>query len=56
MVTDAEVLVPQQTTQGIWARWQTRGLSNSGSGFTASTLGYCQQETGRFLRPTAIPW
>jgi len=37
-LTHGELLVAQQTAQGIWTGWQTRGSCESGSGFTAGSL------------------
>jgi hypothetical protein len=53
-LTHAEVLVPQQTASSIWSGRQTGSARESGSSFTASTLGERQQEAGRFLRPAPI--
>jgi hypothetical protein len=53
-LTQRELLVPQQTAQGIWTGWQTRSSRESGSRFTASSLGERQQEASRLLRPAAI--
>jgi hypothetical protein len=53
-LTHRELLVAQQTAQGIWTGWQTRSSCESGSSFTASSLGKRQQEASRFLRPAAV--
>ncbi len=53
-LTHGELLVAQQTAQGIWTGWQTRSSRDSGSSFTASPLGEREQEASRLFRPTAV--
>ena len=50
----SELLVAQQTAQGIWTGWQTRSSRESGSSFTAGALGEREQEASRLFRPAAV--
>src|ERR1700730_9680790 len=53
-LTHGELLVAQQTAQGIWTGWQTRSARESGSSFTAGPLGEREQEASRLFRPAAV--
>jgi hypothetical protein len=53
-LTHSEVLVAQQTAQGIWTGWQTRGSCEAGSSFTAGSLSERQKEASRLFRPAAV--
>src|SRR4030095_10117585 len=53
-LTHTELLVPQQTAQGIRTGWQSRGSRESGPSFTTSSLGQRNDGGRRLLRSVGI--